>query len=142
MPANALPALGFPSPSPTGSQKWVYRQSSQEVCPWNVRFASELAEDSPFAPREVIAGKDSRTLAREILAMSQEEFATAFRRSPMKRAKLKGPKRDAAVVLGNTGTMVDVPVLEQAIDHPEPLLREHLEWAMVRIEISSGSGTC
>jgi len=37
--------------------------------------------------------------------MSQEEFATAFRKSPMKRAKLRGLKRNAAVVLGNIGTM-------------------------------------
>jgi hypothetical protein len=30
---------------------------------------------------------------------------------------------------------------QQASDDFEPLLREHLEWAMARIEISSGSGT-
>ncbi|HET7550637.1 MAG TPA: hypothetical protein VFK04_05060 [Gemmatimonadaceae bacterium] len=51
----------------------------------------------------MIAGKDARTLAHEILAMSQEDFAAAFRRSPMKRAKLRGLKRNAAVVLGNVG---------------------------------------
>ena len=105
----------------------------QSVCPWNVRFASELPEGSPFAPREVIAGKDARTLAREILAMSQEEFAAAFRRSPMKRAKLRGLKRNAAVVLGNTGTMEDALVLQQALDDPEPLVREHAEWALQKI---------
>ena len=38
----------------------------QEVCPWNVQFAQELKEPA-FAAREVIAGKDARTLAREIL---------------------------------------------------------------------------
>jgi epoxyqueuosine reductase len=81
----------------------------------------------------VIAGKDARTLAREILAMSQEDFAAAFRRSPMKRAKLKGLKRNAAVILGNTGTMEDVPVLRQALADPEPLLREHATWALERI---------
>ncbi len=105
----------------------------QSVCPWNVRFASELPDDSPFAPREVVAGKDAWTLAREILAMSQEDFAAAFRRSPMTRAKLKGLKRNAAVVLGNTGTMEDVPVLEQALDDPEPLVRGHAAWAIGKI---------
>jgi epoxyqueuosine reductase len=54
-------------------------------------------KEPAFAPREVIAGKDARTLAREILEMSQEEFAAAFRRSPMKRAKLRGLQRNAAV---------------------------------------------
>jgi epoxyqueuosine reductase len=33
--------------------------------------------------------------------MSQDEFAAQFRRSPMKRAKLSGLKRNAAVVLAN-----------------------------------------
>jgi epoxyqueuosine reductase len=72
----------------------------QEVCPWNVRFAQELKEPA-FAAREAIAGKDAQTLAREFLAMSDEEFRVAFKGSPMKRAKLKGLKRNAAVVLGN-----------------------------------------
>jgi epoxyqueuosine reductase len=105
----------------------------QEVCPYNIKFARELPDDSPFAPREVIAWKDARTLAREILAMEQEEFAAAFRRSPMKRAKLRGLKRNSAVVLGNTGAMEDVPVLEQALDDSEPLVREHAAWALGRI---------
>ena len=44
-----------------------------------------------------------RELAREILAMSDEDFRKAFTGSPMKRAKLRGLKRNAAVVLGNVG---------------------------------------
>ncbi len=120
-------------PVESGISKWVYRQFSQEVCPWNVRFASELPEGSPFAPREVIAGKDARTLAREILKMSQEEFAVAFRKSPMKRAKLRGLRRDAAVVLGNIGTMEDLSVLQQALVDSEPLVRAHVQWALGRI---------
>jgi hypothetical protein len=91
-----------------------------------VQFARELPEGSSFTAREVIAEKDARTLLREILAMSQEEFTTAFRRSAMKRAKLRGLKCNAAVVLGNIGTMEDVPVLQQALDDPEPLPREHV----------------
>jgi epoxyqueuosine reductase len=78
----------------------------QEVCPWNESFAQELREPA-FRAREAIAGKDAQTLARELVAMSQEEFSAAFRRSPMKRAKLAGLKRNAAVVLGNMGTSQD-----------------------------------
>ena len=40
---------------------------------------------------------------RDILAMSDEEFRAAFKGSPMKRAKLRGLKRNAAVVLGEPG---------------------------------------
>ena len=72
----------------------------QDVCPWNVRFSQELREPA-FEPRAALSGKDSRQLAGELLAMSQEDFSPAFRKSPMKRAKLRGLQRNAAVVLGN-----------------------------------------
>src|SRR5690242_11484117 len=45
----------------------------QDVCPWNEKFSRALPAGSPFAAREAIAGKDARTLAREIMVMSQEE---------------------------------------------------------------------
>jgi epoxyqueuosine reductase len=108
----------------------------QEVCPWNEKFATALAAGSPFAPREALGGaalKDARTLARELLAMTQEEFATAFRGSPMKRAKLRGLKRNAAVALGNAGSAEDVDVLTRALDDAEPLVREHAAWALKRM---------
>lgn len=73
----------------------------QDVCPWNEKFARKLPVGSPFAAREFIAGKDSRTLARELVAMTQEEFGERFRGSPMKRAKLRGLKRNAVAVLEN-----------------------------------------
>ena len=72
---------------------------SQEVCPWNQRFARALPEDSPFAPREFLVGKDARALANDLLQLSQEEFSAAFRKSPMKRAKLAGLKRNARMTL-------------------------------------------
>jgi epoxyqueuosine reductase len=75
----------------------------QDVCPWNVKFAHELREPA-FAPRVAIAGKDARTIARDILAMDDEDFRKAFKGSPMKRAKLRGLKRNATVVVGNIET--------------------------------------
>ena len=72
----------------------------QDVCPWNVRFAADAREPA-FAPRAAIGAKGARALAEEIAAMSDETFAAAFRKSPVKRAKLRGLKRNAAVVLAN-----------------------------------------
>jgi epoxyqueuosine reductase len=106
---------------------------SQEVCPWNVRFAKALPNDSPYATREALGGKDARQLARELLGMSQEEFSRAFKGSPMKRAKLRGLKRNAAVVLGNVGTAEDLDVLTRAIADDEPLVRVSARWALNRI---------
>jgi epoxyqueuosine reductase len=64
--------------------------------------------------------------------MSQEEFSAVFKGSPMKRAKLRGLKRNAAVVLRNVGTADDTDVLTRALDE-EPLVREHTQWALGRI---------
>ncbi|MEX0909349.1 MAG: tRNA epoxyqueuosine(34) reductase QueG [Gemmatimonadaceae bacterium] len=73
----------------------------QDVCPWNVSFSRDLPHDSPFSAREMLAADGAQKLALDLLAMSQEQFSVAFRKSPMKRAKLRGLKRNAAVVLGN-----------------------------------------
>jgi len=39
-----------------------YRHSSHDTCPWNVRFSTELPNDSPHRPRAV-AGKDAGSRA-------------------------------------------------------------------------------
>ena len=78
----------------------------QDVCPWNQRFAQKLKVPE-FAPRAVLASNDPVTIARNILAMDDEQFRAAFKGSPMKRAKLRGLKRNAAVVLGNSGDQGD-----------------------------------
>ena len=100
--------------------KWVNRDISQEVCLYNIKFAQAL-KVLEFAPRAFLAGKDARTLARDVLALTQEEFSAAFKGSPMKRAKLRGLKRNAAVVFGNVGDERDVDLLIRALDDQEPL---------------------
>jgi epoxyqueuosine reductase len=105
----------------------------QDVCPWNEKFATALADGSPFAPRRALGAKDARTLARDLLAMSPEEFSVAFKGSPMKRAKLRGLKRNAAVVLGNIGNSEDADLLTRALDDADALVREHATWALERI---------
>jgi epoxyqueuosine reductase len=113
----------------------------QDVCPWNARFAAALPDQSPFVAREALAGKDARTLARELLNMTQPAFSAAFKGSPMKRAKLRGLKRNAAIVLGNrspgsgpAALAEDVEALTRALDDEEPLLREHAAWALARLD--------
>lgn len=105
----------------------------QEVCPWNLRFGTPL-ENQDFAPRDLLRGRDPRGLAREVLAMDEAGFRAAFRGSPIKRTKLRGLKRNAAVVLGNVGTVDDAPALERALHDAEPLVRDHAHWALERID--------
>ncbi len=103
----------------------------QTCCPWNVKFSEQLTERA-FVARPAVAAKDARTLARDLLQMSQVEFSAAFKNSPMKRAKLRGLQRNAVVVLGNVGTDDDVPLLEAMLEHDDPVLYEHATWALAR----------
>ena len=111
---------------------------SQEVCPLNIKFAQTLK--IPEFAREFLVGKNARTLARDILAMTQEEFIVAFKGSPMKRAKPRGLKRNAAVVLGNLGTGRDAEALTRVLDDSEPVAREHAAWTLAQIDASEGAG--
>ena len=88
-------------PVESGIAKWLCRYISQEVCPWSTRISKALSDESAFRAREVLVEKDARALARDLLTMSQEEFRVAFKGSPMKRAKLRGLQRNAAVVVAN-----------------------------------------
>ena len=83
-------------------------------------------------PRDWLEG-DARTIAKSILEMDEDAFRKTFKGSAMKRAKLRGLKRDAAVVLGNVGTSEDISVLVRALDDPEPLVHEHAAWALERL---------
>ena len=106
----------------------------QDVCPWNVRFARALPDNSPYEPRARLRGEDARAVSRWLLGITDAEFAAAFRGSPMKRAKLRGLKRNAAVVLGNVGRAEDVVLLEQAkAGEPDALVRDHLDWAIAHV---------
>ena len=113
----------------------MYRDTFQDVCPWNVKFA-QANRVPAFAPRVALAGKDARRFARDLLAMTQEEFSAAFKGSPMKRAKLRGLKRNAAVVLGNIGDPSDAPALELLEFDDDPLVREHAAWALKNLSDS------
>ncbi len=104
----------------------------QDVCPWNVRFSRDLTELA-LAPRAAIAGKSARTIARDFLVMDDDTYRTAFRNSAMKRAKLGGLQRNAAVVLGNVGDSTDVELLSAVAARAEPLVQEHADWAINQI---------
>jgi epoxyqueuosine reductase len=75
----------------------------------------------------------------EELSISSQEFNQRFKGTPVKRAKRRGYLRNAAVALGNTGNMHALPVLQNALNHEEPLVREHAQWAIE--EISKRSNT-
>jgi epoxyqueuosine reductase len=99
--------------------KRLYRHISQSVCPWNGKFSPELTEDSPFNPREFVSLKDGVTLATDILTLDPAGFSVAFRNSPMKRAKLVGMQRNAAIVIANQRADDVVDSRDAAREHTE-----------------------
>jgi epoxyqueuosine reductase len=77
---------------------WLYGcDICQDVCPWN-RFEQPTAE-ARFEPRpESVSAELSA-----VLRLTPEAYAERFRRSPLKRAKLPGLRRNARALLKNEG---------------------------------------
>ncbi len=76
-------------------ENWIFGcDICQEVCPWNIKF-SEVTQQKDFYP---VQGNDELSLD-EVLNMNEEEFKTRFERSPIKRTKLKGLKRNAEFLI-------------------------------------------
>jgi epoxyqueuosine reductase len=107
---------------------WVFGcDICQEVCPWN---AAPPEADHPEL--RLPDGRRELDLAG-LLRLSREEYVERFRGSPMKRAKLEGLQRNAAVAMGNRGQERYVPPLSEALTEGEPLVRSHAAWALGRI---------
>jgi epoxyqueuosine reductase len=69
---------------------WIFGcDICQDVCPWNQKFPVETLIND-FHP------KNKELKLKEVLEMSEEKFKKIFRTSPIKRAKLKGLKRNAS----------------------------------------------
>ncbi|MGE5481021.1 MAG: tRNA epoxyqueuosine(34) reductase QueG [Chloroflexota bacterium] len=66
----------------------------QDVCPWNIKLEIPTAEQA-FLPRN-----DQSSIAPvEVIEMTQGDFNARFRKSPVKRTKLAGLKRNAESLL-------------------------------------------
>jgi len=104
---------------------WVFGcDICQQVCPWN-----------RFSPPADPALKSSTPLPIRTsdLLLSSSEFNQRFKRSPIQRAKRRGYLRNLAVAVGNTGDKGDIAILEKAAQDEEPLVREHVQWAISKI---------
>jgi epoxyqueuosine reductase len=104
-----------------------------EACPWN-RFAVESRE-TKFHLAEPI----QRLSLRELASLTELEFRTLFRGSPIKRIKRARFIRNVCVALGNVGEPEDLPVLRRLANDPEPLIAEHASWAMRQIMMRAES---
>jgi len=73
--------------------------------------------------------------------LSEENFRRAFTRSPIQRAKYRGWLRNLCVVMGNSGGRRFIPKLEELSRHRDPVVREHAQWALARLNGSRPPST-
>ncbi len=99
----------------------------QLVCPWN-RFARP-SQVSDFMPRHQL---DSVTLIK-LFKWSEQEFLDKTEGSAIRRIGYACWLRNLAVALGNAPTSKRIfTVLQDRLQHPSELVREHVAWALRR----------
>jgi epoxyqueuosine reductase len=99
----------------------------QLFCPWN-KFAQATAIED-FAVRH---GLDGAALA-DLFAWSENEWDARTAGSAIRRAGYEGWLRNIAVALGNAPSDPRVvAALGARSDHPSPVVREHVRWALAR----------
>lgn len=104
-----------------------------EACPWNRKV--QVTGEVRFMTRKAFLKKP----LRDFLRMTEEEFAVIFRKSPIKRIKLRGLQRNVCVALGNVGDFGDIPALEAMASGGDSLLEEHARWALAEIRRRAGN---
>ena len=138
---------------------WVFGcDECQQACPWNghlvggtflLRPSASAGQARSRAPK--IAGLESPAHGKksplqlrfdpdlcapklvELMALDDAGFRERFAGTPVLRTKRSGLLRNVAVALGNGRDSSSVPVLEKAARDPDPLIREHAEWAIERM---------
>ena len=99
----------------------------QDVCPWNRKApATALSE---FEPRSGLVDP----VLTWLVEMSEDEFREAFRRSPIRRTKRSGLRRNAAIAMGNSGNRDLIPLLDRLADDEDETVAESARWAKARL---------
>jgi epoxyqueuosine reductase len=118
IPAGLRPGVG----------EWLFGcDLCQEVCPWNRK--SPQSAEADFQPQSDLAPADAVALLR----ITEPEFRTRFRNSPLARPGWSGLRRNAAIVLGNRGDAAAELALIEALDDDDPLVRGAVAWALGRL---------
>ncbi len=103
----------------------------QLVCPWN-RYA-KLSAEPDFRVRH---GLDAPRLV-ELFAWTEEEFLRRTEGSAIRRVGYERWLRNVAVALGNAPASTEIVAALRAREHdPSEVVREHVRWALGRVQSS------
>ena len=84
----------------------------QDVCPWNGRAPQTDAGE--FQPREFAPPLE------RLAGMTEDEFRSVFRATPVWRAKYAGFLRNVAIAMGNSGELKFLPALRKLAEDSRP----------------------
>ena len=112
-------------------KNWVFGcDECLNVCPYTAKQKptdwNELTSEQGFGPE--------LDLLKLFETKTNGQYEKIFQGSAISRASRKQLLRNAAVVLGNQGSKSAIRVLEKAQDEVPPMVREHVLWAIQRIE--------
>ena len=122
IPVEVRPSLG----------NWVFGcDVCQEVCPWN-------ADPAPGDPE--LEPRGGRTDLAELMRLTPEEFRRRFAGTAIRRTGWSRFLRNVAVALGNSGDSRAIGPLTDALAIPDPLIHEHVVWALAQLRRRCGIG--
>lgn len=99
----------------------------QLVCPWN-RYA-QIASESDFRPRHNL---DATSLI-DLFGLAQDEWESLTEGMALRRTGYRNWLRNVAIALGNAPPSPEAAsALNARADYPDPIVREHVEWARDR----------
>ena len=96
-----------------------------EACPWNRHAQQSREMNFQAIPRPDLT---------EMLGWDDATFRRQFRGTPIFRLKRSRWLRNICIVLGNIGTIKDLPALEKSSADADLVVREHAAWAVRQIE--------
>jgi epoxyqueuosine reductase len=103
----------------------------QDVCPWNSR--APLAQEPAFDARHFAPPLE------ELAAMTEDQFQSRFRHSPILRAKYAGFLRNVAIAMGNSGLEKFRQPLERLAAFQNPLVAAQAGWALQQLDLAISS---
>jgi epoxyqueuosine reductase len=105
----------------------------QDVCPWNRKAPATAAPE--FSPREDLVNPALDWLAE----LSAEQFRENFRRSPIRRTKHSGLRRNVAIAMGNSGRAEFLPALDALSTDADESVAESARLAKKRLRHASNT---
>ncbi len=105
----------------------------QSACPWNK--STNVTREEHFKPRTDFTSRE----LLELFAWDEKTFLQKTAGSVIRRIGYECWLRNIAVALGNAPFSSKIlTALNQRLQHPSPLVREHVEWATRRQRTEDG----